>query len=87
VSYSLTWSDPALDQLADAYLAARIDGRDADFSQSISQIEANLTRDPLAFGESRAGAQRVMFDSPAMVLYQVDQSVRVVNILAVRYVP
>ena len=87
VNYSVVWPDAAQDQLADQYLAARLDGREADFSQAVSEIEVKLVRDPLNVGESRTGSQRVLIELPAMVSYLVDNQARVVTVAGVRFVP
>ena len=86
MNYSVVWPDAAQDQLADQYLAARLGGRDAEFSQSVSEIEVKLARDPLAVGESRVGSQRVLIELPAMVFYLVDDQARVATVAGVRYV-
>lgn len=86
MNYTVPWPDAAQDQLADQYLAARLDGRDAEFSQAVSEIEVKLARDPLTVGESRTGNERILFDRPAMVFYDVDTPTRVVTIAGVRYI-
>ncbi|HEY1377981.1 MAG TPA: hypothetical protein VGF55_14370 [Gemmataceae bacterium] len=87
MNYTVFWPDAAQDQLADQYLAARRDGREADFSQAVSEIEVKLARDPLTIGEQRVGSQRVLVDLPALVFYLVDDQARVVTVAGVRYVP
>jgi hypothetical protein len=87
VRYAIVWPDIALDQLADAYLAAQADGRGNEFNQAVDALEAALARDPAAQGESRGGAYRVLFDLPASLHYRVDESTRTVSILAVHYIP
>jgi hypothetical protein len=85
VSYALVWPDDALDRLADAYLAARADGRGDEFNQAVGAMEAALAHDPVALGEARAGLIRVLYDLPASLLYRVDEPNRTVVILDVRY--
>jgi hypothetical protein len=85
VNYTVFWPDAAQDQLADQYLAARFDGREAEFSQSVSEIEVKLARDPLTVGESRTGNQRLLMERPVMVFYEIDAATRVVTIAGVRY--
>jgi hypothetical protein len=86
VSYTVYWPDAAQDQLADQYLAARLDGREADFSQAVSEFEVKLARDPLAVGESRTGSRRILIELPAMVFFQVNNSAQVVTLAGVRYI-
>jgi hypothetical protein len=85
VTYGIVWSEPALDQLADAYLSARNEGRGDEFSRSVEALEDELTHDPSLVGESRQGPNRVIYDLPASVLYRVDENTHVVVILSVRY--
>jgi hypothetical protein len=87
VTYSIVWSNPALEQLANEYLAARADGRGQEFNQALNGLESELARDPDAQGESRSGPFRVVYDLPASLLYRVDEAGMKVVILAVRYVP
>jgi hypothetical protein len=87
VKYGIIWSEAVQEQLANQYLAARLDGREAEFSWAVSEIEMTLARDPWAAGESRVGIQRIVFESPAMVLCQIDDADRTVAVVAVRYVP
>jgi hypothetical protein len=87
VIYSIVWSDPALEQLADEYLAARGDGRGQEFTQALNGLESSLARDPDAQGESRSGPFRVVYDLPANLLFRVDQAGMKVVILGVRYIP
>jgi hypothetical protein len=81
VSYGILWPDPALADLADAYLSARSD----DFNRAVEFLEAELVRDPATAGESRAGPSRIVYDLPASILHRVDDSAQVVDVLTVRY--
>jgi hypothetical protein len=87
MNYTVIWPPPADDQLTDQYLVALADGRGDEFTQSVSEIEVKLARDPLAVGESRDEPDRVLIELPALVTYDVDSAARTVNILGVRYVP
>jgi hypothetical protein len=87
VNVTVVWPESAQNQLAEQYLAARLDGRNAEFSQSVSEIEAKLARDPLILGESRSGSLRVVVELPAMILYRVDDPSKLVTVAGVRYVP
>jgi hypothetical protein len=57
------------------------------FNDAVNGLEANLSRDPNAQGESRSGPFRVVYDLPATLLYRVDEAGKKVVILAVRYLP
>jgi len=85
VSFGVAWSDPALDELAVEYLAARADGCGDEFNRAVDAMEYELARDPLGVGESRPGPYRVIYDLPASLLYRADENARVVVILSVQY--
>lgn len=87
MNYAIIWPDSALDQLADAYLAAQADGRGSEFNQAVDAMEAALARDPAAQGESRSGPYRVVFDLPASLHYRMDEGEQAVIILGVGYHP
>jgi len=83
--YALVWPDIAIDQLADAYLATRLDGRGEPFRRAVDALETELARHPAAIGESRVGAERIVYHLPASILYRIDEPARAVVVLAVRY--
>jgi hypothetical protein len=87
VNYAIIWPDAALEQLADAYLAAQADSRGDEFNQAVDAMEAILVRDPANQGESRSGPYRVVFDLPASLHFRVDETEHSVIILGVGYHP
>jgi len=46
----------------------------AAITAAANAIDAALERDPLARGESRGGATRIMFEPPLAVLFDVDST-------------
>lgn len=58
--FELTWSETALEQLADAYVAAGTEDRER-MATAIEALNVRLRADPLAVGESRIGTFRVVF--------------------------
>jgi hypothetical protein len=85
VSYAIIWTDPAQEDLAEAYLRARTDGRGDEFNGAVDAIEAELSLAPTSAGESRSGSDRIIYDLPASLVYRVDETASVVVILTVRY--
>lgn len=80
--FALVWENTALDQLAEAYVAADSAVR-AQMAASVEALNTNLRDDPLAVGESRIGGFRVTFVPRLAVLFhvsEVDQTVRVVRL-------
>jgi hypothetical protein len=82
--FDLTWEDTALNQLADAYIAASAKDRER-MSAAIEALNARLRAEPLAVGESRVGAFRVVFVPLLAILFYVSESNRTVRV--VRLVP
>jgi hypothetical protein len=50
-------------------------------------IDAQLADDPTAVGESRAGTERVMFDLPVALTFEVLEDRGTVLVTAFRYLP
>ena len=48
-----------------------------------NQIDYLLSRDPLGQGESRDGNDRIMFEGPLGVVYQVDPAAQQVTVVSV----
>ena len=86
MNFTVHWPDEVQEELAGQYLAARLDGREAEFSRAVSEIDVRLARDPAGVGESRPGSQRILIDLPVMVTYRIDEPNRAVTITEVWYV-
>lgn len=84
---TLIWLDAAEAEFLRSYLAARAAGHATLFTRVAAQIERRLETDPSGAGESRAGHQRIMFESPLTLEYEVHAEQRVVIITRVRYTP
>jgi hypothetical protein len=81
VIYTVRWRRGARDQLAAAWLAA------ADLSAltaAANRVDRQLERDPLACGESRSGIERVMFEGPLVIAFEVYEARLKVVVLDVR---
>jgi plasmid stabilization system protein ParE len=81
--FALIWSNTALDQLADAYVAADPVERE-QMAAGIESLNTRLRDDPLAVGESRVGAYRVEFVPRFAVLFHVSEADRIVRVVRLR---
>lgn len=81
--FALTWSNIALDQLADAYVAAPTEDRER-MAAAIEALNARLRTDPLAVGESRVGGFRVVFVPRLAILFHVSEAERTVRVVRLR---
>ena len=67
----VSWREHALDQLADLYVAAQPDDRDA-IEKCVEHINAELAVDPWSLGESRATFfRRVWFHPPLYLMFDI----------------
>lgn len=74
MTYDVDW-DAVEGELADLWMNA---ADRAAVTAAVHRIDRRLQRDPSACGESRGGANRLMFDGPVGVLFRVDEPSRVV---------
>jgi hypothetical protein len=81
--FDLTWENTALEQLADAYVAATTEDRE-QMATAIEALNVRIRSDPLAVGESRLGAYRVAFVPLLAILFHVSESDRTVRVVRLR---
>jgi hypothetical protein len=81
--FTLTWENTALDQLADAYVAADSDER-ARMAAAVDALNVRLRTDPMSVGESRVGAFRVEFVPRLAILFHVSESDGTVRVVRLR---
>jgi plasmid stabilization system protein ParE len=81
--FDLTWEDTALNQLADAYVAADPEERER-MAAGVEALNTRLRADPLAVGESRTGGFRMVFVSRVAVLFHVSEANHTVRVVRVR---
>jgi hypothetical protein len=81
VNYNVRWRRAARDQLAAAWITAA--DRSA-LTAAANRVDRLLERDPLDCGESRSGIERVMFEGPLVVAFDVYEARRKVVVLDVR---
>ncbi|MBX9624058.1 MAG: hypothetical protein K2X82_09640 [Gemmataceae bacterium] len=78
--WALTWKAPALDRMADRYVALDPVRRE-QMAGAVEQLNARLRSDPLDVGESRAGDYRLAFLPGLQVLFRVDLTARAVEVI------
>ncbi len=84
--FRVAWMQSALNELAEAWIQADADQR-AAVTAAVDAIDRALELDPESQGESRAGAQRILFEPPLGIVYEVAPrlaSVRVVHVWTFR---
>jgi hypothetical protein len=88
MTYRVVFLDHVTEQLAAIYLAAVEQGWDTSaLNRALTRIESGLRREPSKCGESRAGHERVWFESPVTVWFEVHEDEQVVVVLTLRYQP
>ena len=80
--YSVIWKTAALDHLADLYVAVSTEDR-SRLSGGVESFNRQLEQDPSSIGESRTGGLRIAFLPLLVVTFQVNETTRVVRVLAV----
>lgn len=80
MKYTVLWRPTAERQLAALWVDAADRSAVAAAADAIDEL---LRRSPLTEGESRLGAERILFVPPLKVLYAVDESNRTVYVRAV----
>jgi len=78
--FTVVWIPKAEAMLARIWNAAK---DRAAVGKAADRIDALLKRNPLAVGESRSGAIRVLHESPLAVHYEVSELDRLVRVLKV----
>lgn len=82
MNYKVTWSESALQQ----YLALWTSATDPDtVDAAANRIDSILLVDAEQQGEGRSGNERILFDSPLVVLFAVFASERIAYVLSVRW--
>ena len=81
------WLEAAEADLLRFYLPARAAGFAETYTQAAEAVERALAINPAAAGESRAGRQRILIESPLTIDFEVDVEQQVAVVTAVRYTP
>jgi plasmid stabilization system protein ParE len=77
--FALTWSNDALDLLADIYVAATPAER-ARIAAGVEALNARLRSDPINEGESRPNGRRLTFAPLLAVVFRVSTANRIVRV-------
>jgi plasmid stabilization system protein ParE len=80
MTYTVTWTPSAQQELADLWVHAP---DRAAVTAAANTIDALLRRDPQNAGESRSGPTRLLFEPPLFVLFDVSEDDRLVNVWGV----
>lgn len=88
-AFTVIWKPSLIDEtIADLVLRAMADGTgSAAIAAAMSAIDARLSSRPIEEGESRSGIERVAFELPLMVTYEIHETERVVYVLRAQYMP
>jgi len=87
MKWIVVWPDGPLAELARNYVPLWGTPAGDAVTQAMARVDLLLERNPTDAGESRAGHQRIMFESPLTLEYEVHAEQRVVIITRVRYTP
>jgi plasmid stabilization system protein ParE len=80
MKYLVVWRPTAESQLADIWTNA---ADQADVTRAADRIDALLAYTPAAVGESRNPGERVLFEPPLVVTYEIIEDDKRVNVLRV----
>lgn len=81
--FALIWTERALDQLADVYVAVAQDERDR-IAAAVDSFNQRLQSDPLSEGESRSNGFRIAFLPLIAVMFRVSEADGVAHVTRVR---
>ncbi len=80
--FRVMWLRTALDELAEVW--ARVDSTERKLiTAATNNIDKRLERDPAKEGESRDARQRILFEFPLAIDFEVPSGQRVVRVLHV----
>jgi hypothetical protein len=80
VKFKVTWIPSAENRLAELWLGSRIASQ---ITRAADKLDALLTENPFAVGESRSDYIRIAFESPLTITFLVDEAAGEVVILHV----
>jgi hypothetical protein len=85
MNFRLLWIDRAIAALTSIYLLALNRGVGDAVVEAAARADVRLSKNPNDVGESRAAHERVMFESPLTVYFEVHEEEQVVVVTSVRY--
>jgi plasmid stabilization system protein ParE len=80
INFTVVWTRPALNQLADLWTQAT---DRAAVTAASDRVDATLAADAANAGDSRGGAVRLLFDRPLAILFRVDEETDRVYVVSV----
>jgi hypothetical protein len=83
MNYRVVWRRRAESQLIALWLRAANKYAITGYAEQIDRI---LERNPIDQGESRVGNVRLWFHRPISVLFQIDESSKLVTVMAIKWV-
>ena len=75
--FTVVWTKAAMDDLTEIWT---LSGERKAVTSACDRIDNRLRRDPLNAGESRDGDDRMLFESPLGVTFQVSDADRLVTV-------
>ncbi|MBX9627501.1 MAG: hypothetical protein K2X82_27115 [Gemmataceae bacterium] len=79
MNWRSVWSAPAVAGMTEAHLELRRLGvADTGVAAAVAELDRQFLRNPAEVGESRAGNERVAFEGPLVVHFEVHEDERVV---------
>jgi hypothetical protein len=78
--YRVIWQPRAESMLAELWLESADRN---ELTAAAHRADARLNRDPVGAGESRDGAERLLFEGPLGVYYRIDEASKTVFVLMV----
>jgi len=66
--FAVSWTDGALDELADAFVQTDASGRSV-IENAVTKLNAHLAAYGGNLGESRSGYRRITFESPCAIMF------------------
>lgn len=83
--FQVEWIQEALDDLVTFWMDADSTGRQ-QITSATDEIDARLSANPEAEGESRDENKRITFASPLAVVFRVEEDGKTVSVLQVRLI-
>jgi hypothetical protein len=80
--YFLRWDEPALAELAAAWMVANSELRQM-ITAATHRVDQRLRLDAIAEGESRPDGKRILFEAPLGIAYRIEADGRTVSVLHV----
>ena len=82
MNWTVVWQPRALDYLAELWAEHP---KRTEIAAATDAVDAELRRNPLAYGEARDEDRRIAFESCVSVLFAVSADDRIVYVIAIRY--